>query len=110
MGQLLGWPLLLFGLWLALSAAREAGDMEVSAPDTLLTEGPYARSRNPMYVAWVFIHSGISSTANAFWVLALLPLAFVYIHFVDVRREEAFLAEAFGEEYRAYRERVPRYL
>jgi protein-S-isoprenylcysteine O-methyltransferase Ste14 len=108
-GHIVGWPLILLGAALALWAAVEARQMDISSPDALLTGGPYARTRNPMYVGWMLIYLGIAFAANALWILILsLPVA-GYIHLVDVRREEAALERAFGEPYCDYRDRVPRY-
>ena len=110
LGQLLGWPLALGGAALALWAARQAGEMDVSAPDAILTEGPYAVSRNPMYVGWTLIQAGTSLITNAVWPLALLPSSMAYTYFVDIREEEQFLKREFGDEYLEYMDRVPRYL
>ena len=83
--------------------------MSIESPAKLLTTGPYARSRNPMYVGWTLLHLGISVAANSVWMISLLPAAIVFTHFVDVRREERILKAAFGDQYRAYQERVRRY-
>ena len=109
LGQLLGWPLILYGSWLSLSAAMEAGETDISSPDKLLTEGPYRRRRNPMYAGWTLIHIGVASASNAFWLMALVPLVILHTHWVDVRREEQLLEREFGDEYREYKRRVPRY-
>jgi protein-S-isoprenylcysteine O-methyltransferase Ste14 len=62
-----------------------------------------------MYVAWTLIYLGVSLTLNTVWLLSLLPLLAVLIH-REVKREEHWLVEAFGDEYRTYRRRVRRYL
>ena len=108
-GLLLGWPLILLGAGLSLWAAREAGEMDVSSPDALLTEGPYAASRNPMYVGWTLMQAGISFIKNTIWPLALLPPVIAYTHRFEIREEEEFLERKFGDEYLAYKHRVPRY-
>ncbi|HSJ58835.1 MAG TPA: methyltransferase, partial [Anaerolineae bacterium] len=64
-----GPPLILLGAGLALWAATTAGDTELSTPDTLVTHGPYALSRNPMYVGWTLIYLGFALVADAGWVL-----------------------------------------
>lgn len=109
LGQLLGWPLILYGSWLSLSAAIEAGETDISSPDKLLTEGPYRRSRNPMYAGWTLIHAGIASASNAFWLMSLVPLVMLYTHWIDVRREEQRLERTFMDEYLEYKRQVPRY-
>ena len=109
MGGLLGLPLIAVGIWISIRASMEAGEMSIESPAKLLTTGPYARSRNPMYVGWTLLHLGISVAANSVWMISLLPAAIVFTHFVDVRREERILKAAFGDQYRAYQERVRRY-
>ena len=44
------------------------------------------------------------------WVLVLIVPACVLLHYTVVLREERYLAQKFGDAYRRYRERVPRYL
>ena len=109
-GHAIGWPLIGAGAGVVIWSVLEAGAMDIAAPDALLTSGPYAWSRNPMYVGWTLLLVGIALTANAVWMLAMVLLVVLYVHFVDVRREERALEERFGEAYRAYRDRVWRYL
>ncbi len=71
-------------------------------PGTLIIEGPYRLSRNPIYLGMVLILSG-----QVVWFGALSPAVLIPIFlFVLSRRfavpEEAALVEAFGEEGRAY--------
>jgi protein-S-isoprenylcysteine O-methyltransferase Ste14 len=84
--------------------------MSVAAPNALLTTGPYAFSRNPMYVGWALIYAGIAFAANSLWLLVLLPFIAGYVHIVDIRKEERFLERKFGETYLAYKSRVRPYL
>jgi protein-S-isoprenylcysteine O-methyltransferase Ste14 len=88
----------------------EAGKIDVEAPTKLLTGGPYSFSRNPMYIGWTLIYLGTALAANSVWMIALLPIVMVFTHVTDVRNEERFLAEKFGNEYLEYQGRVRRYL
>jgi protein-S-isoprenylcysteine O-methyltransferase Ste14 len=76
------------GLGLSAWSVREAGNIEVESPTKLLMSGPYSLSRNPMYVGWTLIYSGIALVANSVWMIALLPLVVAFTHFVDVHMEE----------------------
>lgn len=104
-----GWPLIGAGLLCMGWAVRTAGDTDLEAPRALVSSGPYAFSRNPMYVAWTALYVGIALLSNSLWPFALSPAVLAATHDV-VRREERSLARAFGAEYRAYRRAVPRYL
>jgi protein-S-isoprenylcysteine O-methyltransferase Ste14 len=108
--HLIGWTLIVLGAGLSLWAAAEAGEMEISSAERLITSGPYAYSRNPMYVGWSFLYLGISFVVNSFWLLALFPLVVIYIHFVEIPKEEQLLEPQFGSQYKEYRNRVRKYL
>lgn len=92
-------------VWAVL--ARGGGDLE--HPAVLVTDGPYAFSRNPMYVGWSLIHLGAGLAARSPWVLAswLYPLSLLHR---GVLAEERMLVEEFGEEFEEYAAQVPRYL
>jgi protein-S-isoprenylcysteine O-methyltransferase Ste14 len=105
----LGIPLLLGGLLIIFHTVREVGSQDVEAPTSVITSGPYAWSRNPMYVAWTVIYIGVICIINSVWLLLLLPVALVLTHFV-VLREEKKLEELFGDSYSDYRQNVRRYI
>jgi protein-S-isoprenylcysteine O-methyltransferase Ste14 len=96
-GALITWA------WFAARRTR------LARPDTLVTAGPYALSRNPMYVGWALAHLGAGLLRNNAWVVAALPVASAAVH-RGVLREEALLAAAFPEEFSRYRLSVPRYV
>jgi protein-S-isoprenylcysteine O-methyltransferase Ste14 len=108
-GRAVGWPLLLAGLGLAAWAVRTAADVDLERPHQLVVRGPYAFSRNPMYVASAVVYGGIALVANAAWPLLLLPGAVLATH-VAIMREERLLEGRFGAAYRSYRTSVRRYL
>ena len=75
----------------------------------LVIDGPYEWLRNPMYVGLALLVGGIGFALASDWTLVMLvPAAFV-THFGVVLREERYLEAKFGEPYRAYKLRVPRY-
>ena len=108
--QILGWVLLLAGILLVFWATMTFKQMDFEKPTALMRTGPYTFSRNPMYVAWTLIYLAITLLVNTGWLFILFPVSLLIIHFYDVRREEHFLEQNFGEEYRQYRARVRRYL
>jgi protein-S-isoprenylcysteine O-methyltransferase Ste14 len=76
----------------------------------LVTDGVFRRTRNPLYVGVSIALCGIALIFALDWVLVLIVPACVILHFAVVTREESYLEGKFGEAYRRYKERVPRYL
>lgn len=79
-------------------------------PRALVTAGPFARSRNPLYVALTLVYAGLALSCDALHALALLAPALVVLRQGVVLREERYLQRKFGDEYRAYAARVRRWL
>jgi protein-S-isoprenylcysteine O-methyltransferase Ste14 len=104
-----GWPLLLGGLWLGAWAVRVAAGVDLERPNQLLDSGPYAFSRNPMYLAWTAGYVGVALVVGTAWPLLLLPVVLVVTQVV-VLREERSLERRFGDGYRSYKASVRRYL
>jgi protein-S-isoprenylcysteine O-methyltransferase Ste14 len=110
-----GAGLLIAGVGLAASAMRRfraAGTaVETSRPSvTIVSDRPYAGTRNPIYVAMLLIYAGIVVVANAPAVVALMPVLFAVLHFGVGLREEDYLECKFGDAYLAYKLAVPRWL
>jgi protein-S-isoprenylcysteine O-methyltransferase Ste14 len=108
-GHLVGWPVIVAGGALAAWAVRAAGEEDLERAAPLVARGPYSFSRNPMYLAWHLLYLGIVLVLNGAWLLALLPVVLVLTHLV-ILREERGLDARVGQDYRAYRQRVRRYL
>ncbi len=101
-----GFLLVVFGL---LNLGRSAAVGLPSAPTELRTTGLYAVSRNPVYGAAYLACAG--SCLYCFHPLNLLFFAVAAtVHHRIVMKEEGFLEQRFGERWRAYQSRVPRYI
>ena len=87
------------------------GVPEISTADKgkLLTDGIYARTRNPRYLEFLALSCAYVAFANYSGAWALYALVFPAIHLV-VLLEERELGERFGAEYEDYCRRVPRYI
>jgi protein-S-isoprenylcysteine O-methyltransferase Ste14 len=79
------------------------------APDRLLTTGPYAFSRNPMYLGHLIFMLGLALSTGSKLAWAIL-LANARWFQGRVLYDEARLQEKFGAEYEAYCRRVRRWL
>lgn len=76
----------------------------------LSTAGPFAYSRNPIYLAMTGIYLGVTALVNSWWLpLLLIPLVLL-MHWGVVLREERYLLHVFGEPYAAYKTTVRRWL
>jgi protein-S-isoprenylcysteine O-methyltransferase Ste14 len=102
-------PMLATGIGLAAWAVSSAGDADVESESILVTSGPYAVTRNPMYLGWSLGVLGLALATGSAWLLAGW---FAAVRALDreVDVEEAKLLPRFGATYVAYRDRVPRYL
>ena len=95
----------------ALHGFRSAGThVEPWKPATaLVTDGIFGCLRNPMYVGLTLILAGLSVLLASDWMLVMAVVFIAVIHFGVVKREERYLEAKFGDAYRAYKARVPRY-
>jgi len=77
---------------------------------SLIFEGPYRFTRNPMYVGLTLLEIGLGLLLDNVWVSALALPALAIVHFMAVLPEERYLSGKFGDSYRNYLGRVRRYL
>ena len=98
-------------LWAALHFRRLRTAIIPFQPSTaLVTSGPYRFTRNPMYLGMALIYVGAALLFDLRWALLLLPLVLLVIQTRVIALEERYLEAKFGDEYRAYRSRVRRWL
>lgn len=79
-------------------------------PAQLVTDGPFAISRNPMYVALTLLYCGTALLSAQAWPLVLAAGPIGIVQFVVIPYEERRLRDAFGEAYVDYCHRVRRWL
>jgi protein-S-isoprenylcysteine O-methyltransferase Ste14 len=77
--------------------------------DQPVTKGIYSISRHPIYVGAFFLFLG-ASIATASWIFLILALAWIIIWRIVVPAEESFLLERYGDAYREYMNRTPRWI
>jgi protein-S-isoprenylcysteine O-methyltransferase Ste14 len=107
--HVVAWPLAIAGARLVGGAVRAAGTVDLERSNQLVIGGPYAHSRNPMYVGCALLGLAAGVLTRSGWILAAVPVAAAWTH-TDVIDEERRLATSFGAEFAAYRATVPRYL
>ena len=108
----LGWSgvaLCLLGFGLAISARRHLGrnwglPMSRKEQSALVTSGPYALIRHPIYTGLILAMIG---SAMGVYVFGALLLAFAAPYFIySARREEAVMLQLFPEQYAVYKART----
>ena len=95
------------GFWL-LSAAWQVL-YRAQRSRSLATTGPYARLRHPQYAGFILVMGGFLIQWPTLVTLAMFPIL-VAMYVLLARREEREALEAFGDEYRRYVARTPRFL
>lgn len=75
----------------------------------IVDRGPYSISRNPLYVFSFMGAFGVGAQTGSLVMAGLFLAVTMAVFYVTVRREEAWLGQTFGETYRAYCARTPRF-
>ncbi len=99
----------LWGVSWAGSETRVTGKPEGTY---LIVSGPFAHTRNPLYTGNILIYLGIGIMSFAIFpylqIIALLFFLFQY-HYI-IKAEEEFLLGKYGDDYKHYKENVPKFL
>jgi protein-S-isoprenylcysteine O-methyltransferase Ste14 len=110
-----GWVLAAIGFlivgWAVARFVKEKTHVDVRKPTTtLVIEGPYRFSRNPMYLAATLLYAGIAIAYGKMATLTLIIPCLVVMHYGVITREERYLYGKFGDAYRNYHSKVRRWL
>jgi len=108
-GFVLGLASLGFWAWTQVALGKEwSPQLQLREEHHLVTTGPYARVRHPLYTAMLGWGASVALvTAN--WVFIVLAVVAIVGLFARVPREEQMMIEEFGEEYKAYMQRTGRF-
>lgn len=90
------------GIW-----TRAMASGHVRKNEELTTSGPYAYTRNPLYLGSIIIAIGFAVAARSLWIGVVLVVMFLAIYLPVIRGEEAFLRSKFPN-YDDYAASVPR--
>lgn len=121
----LGFVLAALYLWLAQPAWRSAllglllivpgllirtlASGHVQKNEQLATTGPYAYTRNPLYLGSLVLAAGFAVAARSWWIAAAMVLVFLAVYVPVIRLEESFLRSRFPE-FDEYARQVPQLL
>jgi protein-S-isoprenylcysteine O-methyltransferase Ste14 len=97
-------------LVIGLAYIRRGGREGKIYAETLVQEGLFAHSRNPMYCGNLLVIAGFLLVLNNVWGYALAAPFFLIGYLAITAAEESYLTRQFGEPYRQYMARVPRFV
>ena len=110
----IGFIILFIGEVIRMFSVSYAGGVtrtrNVGAP-SLCSSGPYAYTRNPLYIGNMLIYSGvviISGAENIIFLLSSVLLFFIIQYTLIISLEEQTLQKLFHKEYQDYKKNVPR--
>jgi protein-S-isoprenylcysteine O-methyltransferase Ste14 len=95
----------LIGLWLRAYAAGCLQKHEI-----LSVSGPYARTRNPLYLGSAILAVGAAAATHSWVSSVLLCGYFIIFYSIVMRREEAELREHYGARFDEYARVVPLFI
>jgi protein-S-isoprenylcysteine O-methyltransferase Ste14 len=98
------------GIALAGLALRAWASGHLRKNDALATTGPYAYTRNPLYLGSFLIGVGFTVAAGRWEIAVLFAVLFLGIYVPVMRVESQTLEELFGHKYRRYAQAVPLFL
>lgn len=98
-------------LWAALSFRKhQTTIMPTGNAAHLITTGPFTITRNPIYVGNTLLLSGLAFYFQNAWMLAAAFMAAYLTQKLAIEREEKYLAVKFGEAWKNYTAKTPRWL
>jgi protein-S-isoprenylcysteine O-methyltransferase Ste14 len=111
----LGWLLIAaFAVWngwaLVMIGRHRTALLPGAETTTVIDRGPFAWSRNPLYVGLLVGSAGVALAATSAWALAALPLEWALLRWGAVLPEERYLTTKFGATYTDYADRVRRWV
>ena len=111
---IIGLTLLMIALIWVLVAQLQMGDswrigIDEQTTSPLVRHGLFGVSRNPIFLGMIVMLVGLMLTIPTAITLLVTILGIILIH-IQVRLEESFLLEKYGEDYRTYQARVRRWI
>jgi protein-S-isoprenylcysteine O-methyltransferase Ste14 len=84
-------------------------NVAITPPDKSITRGIYSYSRHPMYFTSFLLFVGVG-IASASWIFLLLSVVYIILSGFFVAAEERFCVKYYGDTYREYMNRTPRWI
>lgn len=113
--KLLGFVVAMFGVWILYSAHRMFVHLQTNvhtfrAPSSLVVDGPFRFTRNPMYLGFLTILLGTAVALGTLLAFPPVGVFFCLANFWYIPFEEAACLDSFGADYERYCKGVRRWL
>lgn len=106
--DILGLGIVFFGFLIRVAARGQKSEKSWNGR-ALMSDGLYGLVRHPMYFGTLLIGLGVVMALFEWWVFLIFLLVFLIIYAPQVRKEEKSLQQLFGEEYKIYCAKTPKY-
>ena len=95
--------------WAAIAALGKFWSLHVEIRENheFVQSGPFRFLRHPTYFSMILELASFGLICSAWWMLLLIPVAYIPALILRLRLEEPALVDKFGETYREYQRRVP---
>ena len=97
-------------LWAVGYAGGATRSRTLGAASDLVTTGPYAHVRNPLYLGNLLLSLGVCLIANIYWMIIVLLVGYFVQYLPIIASEEAYLREFCGSAYQSYFVAVHRFI
>jgi protein-S-isoprenylcysteine O-methyltransferase Ste14 len=113
--NLIGLLPLVFGIWINISADRAFKKSNTTVKpfeksNTLIQDGVFRISRNPMYLGFVAILLGISLLLRSLSPYIVVLVFAILMELIFIRSEEKMLLDRFGDQWESYRTQVRKWI
>ena len=113
--HIIGWLLILVAAGLILTSLwrfwlSKNTLITIRSANSLQTNGIYAYTRNPMYLALLILYIGLACFFGNCWTFIFLLLLFFIIQHYVIGREEKYLNRTFRQDYTNYKVKVRRWI
>ena len=100
----------LLRLWAVGYAGGATRSRTLGAASDLVTTGPYAYVRNPLYLGNLLLSLGVCVIANIYWMIIVLLVGYFIQYLPIIASEEAYLRDFCGTAYQTYYTAVPKFI
>jgi len=101
-----GLVIFLFGIVFTIVAIL---NFATSPKDKVITKGLYRFTRNPTYIGMILMHIGLGVACSS-WLFLLLAVVLMILLNAVLPSEERYCLYRFGDDYRKYKNRTPRWI